>query len=279
MINSTCDVIVAVYNAYEYLIECVNSIINNSKECKYRLILIDDKSTDKRIQEYFEELKKNNIDNIILLNNQENLGFIKTVNKGMMYSDNDVILLNSDTVVTNGWIRKIRAAAYTDERIATVTPLTNNGTICSVPNFCEDNELPSNIELERYAQIIEDISCNKVIEIPTAVGFCMYIKRKVINKIGLFDDVSFLKGYGEENDFCCRCIEHGYINVACDNTFIYHKGSMSFKEDKKKLIERNLKILFEKHPYYAMEVDKFFRNNPLKYMQDNIKLHIERIGN
>lgn len=273
--DNICDVIIPVYNAYEYLKECINSIADNTKKCDYRLILINDKSTDIRIQKYFENLKKKKTDKIILLDNKKNLGFVKTVNKGMAYSHNDVILLNSDTVVTNRWIEKIREAAYTNKAIATVTPLTNNGTICSVPNFLEDNELPSNIELEKYSQMIENLSCNKIIEIPTAVGFCMYIKRSVINEIGLFDDVNFGKGYGEENDFCCRCIENGYINVVCTNTFIYHKGDMSFKEDKAKLTKRNLKVLLKKHPYYNAAIHKFIQNNPLKYIQDSIKLQIE----
>ncbi|WP_068555809.1 glycosyltransferase [Thermotalea metallivorans] len=275
MNRQKCDIIIPVYNAYEDLKECVESVFKNTDEEDYYLILIDDKSTDARIGTYFKMLESQKIKNLILLRNDQNMGFVKTVNKGMSLSKNDVLLLNSDTVVTKNWLKKIREYAYKDESVATVTPLTNNGTICSVPNFCEDNNVPEHFSLEEFAERIEKISLGKCVEIPTAVGFCMYIKREALDKVGLFDEVNFGKGYGEENDFCCRLIEHGFINVICDNTFIYHKGSLSFKEEKRKLIEKNSKILLEKHPYYDIEVHKFIQKNPLKDIQENIKLNIK----
>ena len=99
------------------------------------------------------------------------------VNIGMKISENDVILLNSDTEVTDNWLNKIKAYAYSDSTIATVTLLTNNGTICSVPEFCCDNEIPDNFDLKEYSDMIERISLREYSEIPTAVGFCMFIKR------------------------------------------------------------------------------------------------------
>lgn len=239
MSNSICDIIVPIYNAYDELVECVNSIFKSTTDQEYRLILINDKSTDIRIERYLNNLALKNIPNVIIMSNDVNLGFVKTVNRAIKFSDNDVVLLNSDTIVTKRWLKKIRTCAYKDRTIATVTPLTNNGTICSIPNFCEDNIIPQNFTLEEYSAMIEKNSLRKYPIIPTAVGFCMFIKRSVLNEIGILDEENFNKGYGEENDFCCRAIEHGYINVLCDDTFIYHKGSMSFKEQTKKYIEEN----------------------------------------
>ncbi|SET21786.1 Glycosyltransferase, GT2 family [Natronincola peptidivorans] len=275
MSNTTSDIIIPVYNAYDDLVECVESVFKNTSDDEYRLILINDKSTDAKINIYLDKLKKMKRKNLIILSNEENLGFVKTVNKGMKYSNHDVVLLNSDTIVTENWLRKLKKAAYIDKTIATVTPLTNNGTICSVPNFCQDNEIPKDFTLDQYAKMIEEISFKKYPIIPTAVGFCMYIKRIVINEIGFFDEDNFGKGYGEENDFCCRAIEHGYINVLSDDTFIYHKGSMSFKDDKNKYIRNNLKVLENKYSYYFPNVNNFINRNPLKEIQENIKLHIK----
>ena len=274
------DIIVPVYNAYEYTEECIKSIIKNTDLATHTLVLINDKSPDEKILPMLEKYKKENENlKIEVLDNEENMGFVKTVNKGMQFSKNDVILLNSDTEVTKNWIEKIQKCAYSNEYIATVTPLTNNGTICSVPNFGIDNELPKNMNLDQYAQMIEQISKNRYPQLTTGNGFCMFIKRTVIDELGLFDAETFGKGYGEENDFCYRALDHGYTNVLCDNTFIYHKGTQSFKKEnltqsRAALIEKHMQLLRQKHPIYVEKTDNFIANNPLRDIQENVNINI-----
>lgn len=274
------DIIVPIYNAYEFTEECIKSIIKNTDLSKHTLVLINDKSPDEKILPMLLKYKdENNDKQIIVLDNEQNLGFVKTVNKGMQYSKNDVILLNSDTEVTKNWIEKIQKCAYSSQYIATVTPLTNNGTIASVPNFGVDNELPQNMTLDEYAEMIEEISKNRYPELTTGNGFCMYIKRDIIEEIGLFDDETFGKGYGEENDFCYRALDHGYTNVLCDNTFIYHKGTQSFKKEnltasRAALIDEHMQLLRKKHPIYVQKTDNFLANNPLRDIHENVNLNI-----
>lgn len=275
------DIIVPIYNAYEFTEECIKTIIEYTDLLKHTVVLINDKSPDEKILPMLNQYKEkySNL-NIVVLDNEENLGFVKTVNKGMKYSQNDVILLNSDTEVTNGWVEKIQKCAYSNKYISTVTPLTNNGTIASVPNFGVDNELPSNMTLQEYAKMIEKISKKRYPELTTGNGYCMYIKREVIEDIGVFDDETFGKGYGEENDFCYRALDHGYINVLCDDTFIYHKGTQSFKKEnltdtRIALIEKHMKLLREKHPIYVQKTDNFLANNPLRDIQENVNINIK----
>ena len=274
------DIIVPIYNAYEYTEECIKSLLKNTDLEKNTLILINDKSPDERIYSMLLRYKETNArKNIIVLDNEENMGFVRTVNKGMQYSENDIILLNSDTEVTKNWAEKIQKAAYSNEYIATVTPLTNNGTICSVPNFGIDNEIPKNMTLDEYAEMIEKISKNRYPELTTGNGFCMFIKRDVIKEIGLFDAETFGKGYGEENDFCYRALDYGYENILCDNTFIYHKGTQSFKKEnmtasRAALIDEHMKLLRKKHPIYVQKTDNFIANNPLRDIQENINFNI-----
>src|SRR5699024_10554590 len=136
--------------------------------------------------------------NIKILENEENIGFSATVNRGIALSDeNDVILLNSDVLVTPEWVEKLIKCAYSDAGIATVTPLSNNASICSVPVSNQNNPLPDNMTLEEYAVEIERTSLKSYPSIPMAVGFCMYIKRSVIKEVGLFDSAAFGLGYGE----------------------------------------------------------------------------------
>ncbi|MCI8273615.1 MAG: glycosyltransferase [Clostridia bacterium] len=278
------DIIVPVYNAYEFTEECIKSVIRNTDLNKHTLILINDKSPDEKIFPMLKKYQEENTDkNIEVLDNEENLGFVGTVNKGMSYSKNDVILLNSDTEVTKNWVEKIQKCAYSNKYIATVTPLTNNGTICSVPNFGIDNELPKNMTLEEYAEMIEKSSKNRYPQLTTGNGFCMYIKREVIKELGIFDAETFGKGYGEENDFCYRALDHGYINVLCDNTFIYHKGTQSFKKEnmtatRAALIEEHMGFLRKKHPIYVQKTDNFIANNPIRDIQENININIKLYG-
>lgn len=275
------DIVVPIYNAYDYTVECIKSILNTTDLNKNTLVLINDKSPDEKILPMLYNFKNENQDKkIVVLENEQNMGFVKTVNKGMRYSSNDVILLNSDTEVTKNWIEKLQDAAYSNPFVATVTPLTNNGTICSVPNFGVDNELPKNMNLESYAEMIEKVSKSRYPELTTGNGFCLYIKRNVIDELGLFDDETFGKGYGEENDFCYRALDHGYTNILCDNTFIYHKGTQSFKkenltETRAQLIESHMKLLRDKHPIYVQKTDNFIANNPLRDIQENIDINIK----
>ena len=192
------DIIIPIYNAYEYTKSCIQSVLKYTDLTEHQLILINDKSIDERILPVLKKSVQENPDkNIVVLDNEENLGFVKTVNRGMCYSENDIVLLNSDTEVTENWLEKMIECSNQNEYIATVTPLTNNGTICSVPNFGMDNELPENMTVEEYAKMIESCSLNRFPELTTANGFCMLIKRKVLNEIGFFDSETFGKGYGE----------------------------------------------------------------------------------
>ena len=142
-------------------------------------------------------------------------------------------------------------------------------------NFGEDNEIPEGFSIESFAEMIEEISLRKYPQIPTAVGFCMFIKRDVLEKVGLFDDESYSKGYGEENDFCCRVTEYGYVNVLDDATFIYHRGSMSFKNDKESLIIRNSEVLRSKFPYYFDRVSSFLSSNSVLPLIENINKQLK----
>ena len=269
------DIIIPIYNGYEDLKKCMTSIFLYTDLEEHRVILIDDKSTDDRIASLLEEYKKSN-SNIVVIYNQENQGFSANINKGMEYSERDVILLNSDTIVTKGWINKIVSCAYQKKEIGTVTPLSNAATLCSVPVMCTDNELPKGINVDKMGEIVERHSLRKYPCITVAVGFCMYIKREVIDKVGKFDVESFGKGYGEENDFCNRAEQYGYIHVMCDDTFIYHKGTASFKtEEKMKLCAEHNKILEERYPEQMRKNHLYCMNNPDQYIRDNLNMYLK----
>lgn len=266
------DIIVPIYNAYEDLKKCVSSLKKYTDLSFDRVILINDCSTDERMRPYLISLQE---DNVLFIDNDENAGFSNNVNKGMNCSeDRDVILLNSDTIVTKNWVNKIYKCAYSKEEIGTVTPLSNSATLCSYPVMCQDNDIPENLTLDQLAEIVERCSMQKYPRITVAVGFCMFIKRRVINEVGLFDASTFERGYGEENDFCNRAEQLGYIHVMCDDTLIYHRGTVSFvSEEKQKLIDSHDKILVERYPEQMRKNHLYCVTNPDKYIRDNIDIY------
>ena len=269
-----CDIIVPIYNAYDDVIECIESVLKNTKFDGNKLILIDDKSPDERIQPMLQDFAKKYPKEILFLTNEVNKGFVGTVNRGMKESKNDVLLLNSDTEVTSRWLEKIQTCAYSSDDIATVTPLSNNATLASVPKAFVPNDLPEGLTLEEMGELVEKCSFNHYPEIPTGHGFCMFIKRSALDKVGYFDEESYGRGYGEENDFSFRCYAYGLRNVLCDNTYILHKESRSFLDSKTELIADGLRVLEEKYPHYKHQLDVWVQNRPLEYIANNVGLAI-----
>jgi len=268
------DVVVPIYNAYDDLLMCLYSLLKHQDI--YRIILIDDCSTDPRIRGLLTALSRCSQEAIQVEFNAQNLGFLSTVNKGMQITWHDIILLNTDTIVTHGWARKMKACAQSDQQIATITHFTNNGRMCSIPNFLQDNDLPEGFTVDSFAECVEKASSNSYPELVTAVGFCMYIRRSVIDDIGFFDAENFGKGYGEEVDFSFRAVDKGYKNVLCDNTFIYHKGKASFQDTQLALMEKNHIFLSEKYPKHWAAIARFEKINPLAELQRNLKIKVDR---
>src|SRR5262249_36159481 len=137
----------------------------------------------------------------------------------------DVLLLNSDTIVTEGFLERLRTCAYQDYTSAIVCPFTNNGTICSIPTWLKDNPVPADID--GYGQFIAEVSLRRCPELVTAVGFCMYIRADVLERVGVFDEENFGRGFGEENDYCERAKQAGYVIRLCDDLFVAHTGKAS----------------------------------------------------
>lgn len=273
--KDTTDIIIPLYNGYSFFKECIDSILKNTAEETYQLIVVDDCSTEKQLLEYLQKIDKKGI---IVLRNKVNIGFVGSCNRGMRYEDkNDVLLLNSDTVVTKNWLEKIRKCAYSRKNIGTVTPISNNATLVSFPKQWEDNEIPKGYTLDLLADLIEKISLEIYPEIPSPVGFCMFIKREVIKKIGFFDEV-YGRGYGEENDFGMRAYQDGYRHTLDDATFIQHKGSMTFRnisKEKDALIKKNSKILHSRFPELDKLLKEFDKEKPLESIFNNIIINIE----
>ncbi len=267
------DVVVPVYNAAHDVQRCVESVLAHTTG-DYRLILIDDASTDAGVSGYLATLRARGLPQIVILGNERNLGFTLTANRGMREARAgvDVVLLNSDTVVTGGWLDALVRCAQSDAAIGTITPFSNNAEICSLPRFCENNAWPEGVDPEPLAQALRAAAAPVYPDLPTGVGFCLYIRRALLDEIGDFDPV-FGLGYGEENDFCMRAAAAGYRNVLCDDAFVVHTGGSSFGDKRSALSKVNSAILLERHPSYDALVRDFIAADPLKPLRELALAH------
>ncbi|UNL94672.1 glycosyl transferase [Paenibacillus polymyxa] len=231
------SIIILTYNKLDYTKECIESIRNYTDQGTYEIIVVDNASND-GTQEWIQSQ-----DDIFDICNESNLGFPKGCNQGIDVAQGDnIVLLNNDVVVTPGWLDILLNALYSSEDNGAVGPVTNSASnYQTVPvAYQSKNEMlafatkynrPDNTKWEQRLRLI---------------GFCMVIKREVVDKVGLLDEM-FSPGNYEDDDYSCRINQSGYKLILCKDVFIHHYGSISFGEANEaytKLLEKN-KCKFE----------------------------------
>jgi len=260
------DIVIPVYNAPDDVATCVESVLRHT-DASHRIVLIDDASPDPRIAELFAAYAARGMSRLSLLHNPSNLGFTGTANRGFTLSRNDVVLLNSDTIVPAGWTDALIRCADADAAIGTITPFSNNAEILSWPRFCVNNPWPADTDPTPVSAAFARAAVPSYPDLPTGVGFCIYVRRALLDDIGLFDPAYGL-GYGEENDFCLRASAHGWRNVLADDVFVVHTGGRSFKEQKAALVPRNAERLLARHPGYDAIVQQYIAADPLRAIRE-----------
>jgi GT2 family glycosyltransferase len=255
------DVIVPVYRGFDETCRCLRSVLDDPDRTFNRLIVIDDCSPEPRLSAWLRQLAENG--SIELWRNDRNLGFVRSANRGMSAAspDADVLLLNSDTEVPRAWLQRLITQAYKAERIGSVTPFSNNASICGYPSMSGARRLPFGFSLAAVDQAFRQANAGRSVDIPTAIGFCMYIRRDCLEETGLFDAERFGRGYGEESDFCLRASAKGWRHLLACNTFVYHAGEVSFGADAPERSE-SWGLLTGRYPHYGSLLAKFVRRDP-----------------
>ncbi|MEM9704524.1 MAG: Stf0 family sulfotransferase [Pseudomonadota bacterium] len=260
-------VIVPVYDGLRSVRRCFESLLASECQTKHRIVAIFDAGPDDRIEAYLKSLADNG--EIDYFENAENLGFVRTVNRGFdIAGDLDVIILNSDTQTPKGWIDRIVALAEADPSIGTITPVTSNGEICSFPNICENNSLPTGFSADVLDALFAAKADAPIIDMPTSVGFCTYISRAALNAVGPFNEDAFGRGYGEENDFSMRTAKAGFRNVQQNNLFVLHEGGVSFGSEKDERVAQAVEVVNRLHPGYDERIQKYIhedRQKPFRF--------------
>ena len=261
--NRSVDIIIPVYSGTSESLDCIKSVCESLSVMKTRaeVVVIFDAGPDLILRDKLLLLASQK--KITLLINEQNQGFVSCVNKGINRSNKDVLLLNSDTLVANNWLDRIVKRAYISTNIATVTPFSNNAEICSWPNIGQSNSFYSDVSVQEIDGAFAQLR-PPPINLPTAVGFCMFIKRDCINRIGVFDVETFGRGYGEENDFCMRASAINYTHILATDVYVHHYGGVSFGDKKKVLVHKAVTKLNKIYPNYNAIVARHFVEDPAR---------------
>ena len=246
------QIVIPVYNAAMDVEDCVRSILRHTTS-PFEIILSDDGSepyTASRLREMAESDPR-----VRCHTNGKNLGYTRNINQALQQTVADyVVLLNSDVVVTQGWIDKLYMALSASPDTAAAGPLSNAASWQSVPltKSGKDwavNALLSGMTVDDMAAMIDSMSDADYPVFPLLNGFCTMFRRAVLEEVGYFADDAFPMGYGEENDLCLRVAKLGYCVRVADNAYVYHKKSRSFGAERRRELSKKANVLLRKrHP-------------------------------
>lgn len=266
------SIILLTYNNLDDTALCVESIRSNTPADSYELIVVDNHSTD-GTPDWIQEQT-----DIRFIRNESNRGFPAGCNQGIQTAQegNDILLLNNDTMVMPNWLQNLQRCLYSREDVGAVGPVTN---CCSNDQQIQIDRSKES-SLLSFARKFNRAKPNYERKIKL-VGFCLLIRRTVVQKIGLLDE-RFYPGNYEDDDYSFRIQRAGYQLLLSKNTFIYHKGSASFGKDPKAYqtaLEVNAKKFEGKWGFNAT-YSTFVRYDILSFMQpkQNSPLRVLEVG-
>lgn len=264
-------IIIPVYAGLDETVACINSVLVNTNWASARLLLVEDQSPDRDLSKALTSFDAHPA--VTILRNPANLGFIGSINRALAaFPRGDVVLLNADTLVGAGWLDRLRKAAHSAPNVGTVTPLSNNGELTSVPRPFDVSVMPDCEDLaainERLALMRDGETCT----IPNGIGFCLYITEACRQEVGLLNDRDFVDGYLEEVDFCLRASAKNFRHLCALDTFVAHKGGTSFKDRRRSLVVRNLKQLERKFPHIRRITHEFMQTTTLQEVASDVQL-------
>lgn len=265
--GQSVTIILPVHNAFDVVTEALDRVARHT-DVAWHLILIEDASTDPRIRPHLRDWAAAQVPGRVeLIENQANLGFIGSVNLGFARAvprGDHVILLNSDALVPEAWAsRLLRPILDAPRKVASVTPMSNDAEILSVPVIGTRSTLTPGEAAAIDAEARRFDPAAALCPIPTGIGFCMAMNIAFLRADPAFD-TDFGRGYGEEVDWCWKARAAGGEHLAHGGLFVEHRGGTSFgSRDKLKLVARNNAVISARYPAHDGEVRAFLGTDPM----------------
>ncbi len=252
------DVVIPVHGGLDVTLACLRSVLPSLPR-DGRVHVVDDAGPDPALAAALDRMEA--AGQIVLHRLPENRGFPHAANTGLRAcAGHDVVLLNNDTIVPPGWLAALADAAYSAASIGTACPLSNDASILSYPDPAGGNPMPDPAPL---AALAHRANGKATVDIPVAVGFCMFIRHDCAEAAGPLREDVFAQGYGEEVDWCLRAARGGWRHVAVPGCFVAHRGGASFGSARRHLQARNAAVVNRLHPGYDAAIAAWIARDPL----------------
>lgn len=268
-------IIITVFEALEALRACLASVLRCTS-AKHRILILDDASTDARIERLSRAMAKRH-PQVSYFRQPERLGYTRNANAGLALAEGDVILLQSDTRVTPGWLTKLRETAHSAPDIATVTALSTAAGHCSFLATEQFNVMPEGINLTELASMVERIGAGCMITTLTGHGFCLYLRRDALTALGYFDEAAFPYGDGQVSDFCQRAIGGNWRNTIDPRVLVFHRNAGSQDDRKMAQLAHGKASMARLHPEYERELAAWLQDDPLNALRVQLRACIEQL--
>ncbi|MBY6117308.1 glycosyltransferase [Mameliella alba] len=255
--------VMPVYNALE-LTRAALARVAAHTDIPWRLVIVEDASPDPEVRPFLRDWVARH-PQAQLIENSRNLGFVGAVTRGMAEArgwEDPVVLLNTDAFLPAGWAPRLLRPIWEEARVGSVTPLSNDAELGSVPEAGRAREITPEVAdaVDRHAATLNGRAQQAA---PAGVGFCMALSPAALAEVPEFDPV-FAPGYGEEVDWCQKTVQKGFTHVYVPDLFVAHMGGKSFgSEAKARLIARNSALITRRYPRFDAEVHGFLRRDPL----------------
>jgi GT2 family glycosyltransferase len=184
------------------------------------LLIVDNGSTEPDALAYLAQLRGTSSIQIEVLRRAENASIAVALNMGLAHSTAPwICLLNNDIVVTKGWLEELLAIGQSHPEIGLLNPNSSEFDLRPKPG-----------------QTIEDVAtaCRSFrgqwVELAGCVGFCLFLPRRVRDRIGLLDE-TFQFMYYEDADYCMRAKHAGFLCAMAQGAYVYHHGSATIRRD------------------------------------------------
>lgn len=229
----------------------------------YHMIFVNDAIQNETLKSELELYLKEHPD-AKLVNNEQKIGQVSSINRGLIMSRNALtVLLGSDVALPPNWLERLIMPLMKDPTVASVTPFSNHGMVAGFPTPFIRNRLFENYTVEEIDKVFQEVR-SLYTTIPYGLGFCMALSRSVVHKIGVLDQHNFTSIHGADIEWSLRAVRAGYRNVIAENLYVsHHHETDDLLEGERMLSVQQEKILTKKVPQFAMITDAYRRRDPL----------------
>ncbi len=245
--DERASIVILCCNQLDCTRACLESVLRWTRP-PFELLLVDNGSTDGTAG-YLEGIKGHpRPDRVEVIRNATNRGFPAGCNQAIARArGSSVVLLNNDTVVTEGWLDGLVARSIRDwPHVGLVGAVSN---AAPPPQQVEADYDPRTLEgLDAFAaRRRRDFAC-KAMRVERLTGFCLLIRREVLDRVGHLDE-RYGPGFFDDDDLCVRAREAGFRLLLALDVFIHHHGSRTFAAlgiDVRRQLETNFARFREK---------------------------------